>query len=146
MVLLLGIYSSGLAIAGTISLNEAGREASRFGATRPVQDISVWLDDVSDVAVTAASGDLAADVTGRYVCVAFVHPAGVAAHDRTARLEEIGAQRTITAGVPCFDDGRPLDERRVQVVVGRNAAIDAFVYQHTIALRARSIARYERLL
>jgi hypothetical protein len=44
----------------------------------------------------------------------------------------------------CFDDGRPDDERRVQVVTGRVSTIQAAVFSVDVNLSSPSSARFER--
>ena len=44
----------------------------------------------------------------------------------------------------CFNDGRPGNERRVQVVLGRDTEIQTIVWNRVVELEARSVVRFER--
>jgi hypothetical protein len=143
LMLLLGIVSAGIAYNHQLSLTHAAREAARYGATVPVDGtMGAWLDDVHDRAVEAATGSLATGTPGLYVCVAYVHPNGISANDQTYR----SINGTDTAGQTCFPDGRPADERRVQVEVRREVDFNAFVFNTTITLDSEAVNRFEAAL
>ena len=151
LALLVGIVTSGAALNRSNSLNNAARETARFGATLPADNLTWWLNKVADVAVDAATGDLADGTDGRYVCVAFVHPDGTVppdssvGEDHTVRIElDPAGTKTITTGSDCYADGRPNDERRVQVVAQRNTDLEFFFFDRTVQLDGASAARYER--
>jgi hypothetical protein len=151
LAILVGIVTAGSALNRNNSLNNATRETARFAATLPADDLKWWLNKVSDVALAAATGDLSDGVDGRHVCVAFVHPAGSTptdgsvGSDHTVRLDvDAEGARKVTAGSACFDDGRPQDERRVQVLAQREADLEFFFFARTVTLGAESAARYER--
>lgn len=145
LMLLLGIVSAGIAYNHQLSLTHAAREGGRFAATLPVKNFTTmggWLDAVAQRTLDDAVGTLAPGTPGLFVCVAFVHPDGTAALDSTAsRIDDEG---TVTyPNAPCFTDGRPSDERRVQVVVGRDVDFNAIVFQTTIALDSEAVNRFE---
>ena len=144
--LLVGTVTSALAYGRSTSLQTAVREASRFGATLPVEgDLDGWLGDVLAVARAAAVGDLDAGVEGQHICVAYVYPDGTDVNDRTKRLTEtLGVTGATETGLDCYADGRPDDERRVQVVVERLSTIQAVFFSVDITLDAPAAARYER--
>ncbi|HUP17371.1 MAG TPA: TadE/TadG family type IV pilus assembly protein [Acidimicrobiia bacterium] len=146
LMLLLGTVTAALAYGQYTSLQTAARESTRFGATLPVgTDLDVWLDKVLDVTRAAAVGDLGTGVAGQYICVAYVHPAGAGANDQTKRLvENLGVTGSPQAGLDCFSDGRPNDERRVQVVARREATIQTVVFAVNVTLEAPAAARFER--
>lgn len=148
LMLLLGTVTSALAYSQNTSLQTAAREGSRFGASLPVNgNINVWLGQVLDVAKAAGHVDLASSVPGQNICVAYVYPDGVGVNDRTARLIETGGVRgTVTTGPTqtCFNDGRPSNERRVQVVTGRDTTIQAVMFAVDLDLTTPSAARFER--
>ena len=146
LMLLLGTVTSALAYGQYTSLQAAARESTRFGATLPVgADLDTWLNEVLDVTRAAAVGDLGSGVAGQYICVAYVHPAGAGANDQTRRLvENLGVTGSPQAGLNCFSDGRPNDERRVQVVVRREATIQTVVFAVNVTLEAPAAARFER--
>lgn len=151
LALLVGIVTSGAALNRSNSLNNAARETARFGATLPADNLTWWLNEVADVAVDSATGDLADGTDGRYVCVAFVYPDGTVpadssiGEDHTVRLEvDSAGTKSITTGAACYSDGRPGEERRVQVVAERNTDLEFFFFDRTVLLDGVSTARYER--
>jgi Flp pilus assembly protein TadG len=146
VVLMLGIITGGISLNRSISLNNAAREGARYGATLPIDsDISVWLNAVADVAISAATEDLDDGQPGRRVCVAFVHPAGTDPSDQTTRLVvDTAGEGTITVGASCHPDGRPDDERRVQVSAARTSELEVVFWSRTLTLHSESTARFER--
>lgn len=149
--LLVGIVTSGAALNRSNSLNNAARESARFGATFPADNLTWWLNEVADVAIDAATGDLEVGTNGRYVCVAFVYPDGdvppdsSVGEDHTVRIEvDPAGTKVVTTGADCYPDGRPDDERRVQVVAERLTALEFFFFNRIVTLDAQSAARYER--
>lgn len=143
--LLLGIVTVGLALNGKNSINNAAREGARYGATLPVDTtMTAWLNDVADVAIRSATGQLDNGIDGRTLCVAYVYPAGTAVKDRTSKVEiDMAGNRTYTLG-QCFNDGRPNDERRVQVSAARDTEIFALFFVRGVTLDGESVARFER--
>lgn len=145
LALLLGIVSGGIAFSRDNSLNNAAREAARFGATLPVGSMSTWLNSVGDVAIGSATGDLDDGTPGRLVCVAFVFPDGSGATDQTTQLViAADGTKTETVGSTCFSDGRPKDERRVQVTVQRETDFIVVFFTRTITIDGESAVRFER--
>lgn len=148
IMLLVGTVTASMAYSQHTSLQTASREASRYAASLPVSgNLDSWLRNVLDVARNAAAGDLDPNVAGQYICVAYVYPAGTAVNDRTTRL----IQSVGVTGVPlaspaarCFDDGRPDNERRVQVVTQRAATIQAVMFSADVNLSSPSVAKFER--
>ncbi|MGI9648160.1 MAG: TadE/TadG family type IV pilus assembly protein [Acidimicrobiia bacterium] len=146
--LLLGTVTAALAFSNSLSLNNAARETARFGATLPVDpDMGTWLNQVVDVAISSATGDLDNGVPGREVCVAYVHPNGGSADDSTTMLtlDDIGNRDIVADGTTCFPDGRPDDERRVQVRLVRDADLNVLFFTNTISLTRDSTIRFERV-
>lgn len=142
--LLFGIVTGGLTYSQHNAVNNAARETSRYGATLVITSESTYLDALLAEAKTAATGDLDAGVPGQSICVAYVSPTSDEG-DRTMRVAETsGVVSTVTYGSPCFTDGRPTSERRVQVLLERSAEIDAIFYRRTVTLSARAVSRYER--
>jgi Flp pilus assembly protein TadG len=143
LMLLLGIVSAGLAYNHQLALTHAAREAGRYGATLSVTaagGMNNWLTAVSDRAVSAATGSLDPGTPGLYVCVAYVS-GGSAPNDTTTRIED----GTITSDT-CFTDGRPANERRVQVRVERDVDFNALVFQTTLTLDSEAVNRFEAAL
>lgn len=148
IALLVGTVTSGVAYSQKTSLQTAAREATRFGATLPVNgDMNTWLQGVLAVALSAGGNDLRGTAPGQRICVAYVYPNGSAPSDRTTRIIQTGGVTggaTSGAGAVCFDDGRPPDERRVQVITSRTATIQAAVFSVDVNLSSQSSARFER--
>ena len=136
VMLLLGITTAGIAYGQANALQTAAREGSRFGATLP--DVASNLSTVLQVTKDAAVGALDDSVPGWSICVAFVHPDGT-----TTSLTQSDTG-SLTSGSPCFPDGRPSSEKRVQVFVEREATINAALFSTTVTLASPSAARYER--
>lgn len=142
---LLGIVTIGISYNRYISMNNAVRESARYGAVSAVDgDLSAWLSTVADVSIAAATGDMDSTVAGQVVCVAYVYPDGTDPEDRTTRLVEQSGSRVEDTGTPCFTDGRPSSERRVQVQLERQSDLEALIYERTVTLSAESVARFER--
>jgi hypothetical protein len=144
--LLLGIVTGGIAFSHNLSIDNAARETARFGATLPVNgDITAYLNQVADVAITSSTGALVDGVPNRIVCVAYVFPDGIVPNDQTTRLvEDAAGVRVITPGSTCLNDGRPNDERRVQITVQRDSQLAVFYFTRTLNLTGQSVARFER--
>lgn len=152
LIIVFGIISFGLIFNDKLSLTDGAREAGRFGATLPVTNFAApgdpmqqWLDAIASRAVADATGSLDAGVPNRTICVAYVYPFGQDAVDRTWRREEIGGD-VVYSDEKCFPDGRPEDERRVQVRVGRDTDLEAIFFSITITLTADSVTRFEASL
>lgn len=146
LVLLMGIITGGIAFSRNISVDNAARESARYGATLPVESgMNTWLNDVADVAIRSASGDLDDGIQGRAVCIAYVHPDGGDPDDRTTRmLVNTAGVRTVSVGNTCFADGRPNDERRVQVRLERESDLILVLWGRTLNLEGESTVRFER--
>lgn len=137
LMLLVGIVSAGIAYNHQLALTHAAREAGRYGATLPLSNFSTineWLDEVAQKALDEGTGSLGPDVPGHYLCVAFV------GEGQTARRVEGG---TPPPGDTCFEDGRPGDERRVQVRVSRTTEFSVVFWSRTVTLGSEATNRYE---
>jgi Flp pilus assembly protein TadG len=150
---LLGIITSGSAYSQRISLSNAAREGSRYGASLSVSSASGgtmngWLQDVATAAQQAATGDAEPGAAGRRICVAYMYPNGSTSTDQTTMLVRTDSGDTFSnpaANAACFTggDGRPVSERRVQVTVERTATIEALVYSRTVTLTGKAVTMYE---
>ena len=149
LMLLLGTVSAGLALFDKISLNGAAREAGRFGATYPEEDApnpDAWFVDVAAVAETAAAGSLTQGASGRSICVARGSEGG------TVRRYVVSANDAIDAGVyadtwcPPGAPGLPAGSghEAVQIVVERDALIQAPFFSTTLQLDSDATTRFER--
>jgi hypothetical protein len=144
MMLILGMVSAGIAFNHQLALTHAAREAGRYAATLPVTnfvDMNAWLDEVAARVVEDATGSLDPGTPGLVVCVAFVHPKGVAPMDQTTSRTDGGPP--ILPSDPCFADGRPAQERRVQVRVARDTDFNALVFSSTLTLGSEAVSRFE---
>jgi Flp pilus assembly pilin Flp len=137
VTLLVGSISASVAFGRDNSIQNAAREASRYGATLAGPTDLGWLRSVRDVARSAAAGDLDSTIPGQYICVALV--------DGTSgiRLIDTGGVEA-KADTGCFADGRPEGEVRVQVVTRRDTTIQAVVFNADVTLSADAAARFER--
>ncbi len=146
MMIVLGLVSAGLAYNEKIALAHAARESSRFGATLPVGNLGTldtWLDAVKSRAIADATGSLDPGTPGLSICVAYVYPDGSGADDRTRRVVDNGTPPDVHENLDCFPDGRPGDERRVQVRVRRDTEMDALFFSTTISIGSDGVSRYE---
>jgi hypothetical protein len=147
IMLLVGMVSAGIAYNHQLALTHAAREGGRYAATLPVNEgaMNDWLETVADQVIADATGSLDDGVDGRYVCVAFVYPSG----GETASLTiGDGGPSDTEACIPDDDednpgDGRPDSERRVQVVVGRDANFSVVFWSAVLNLDARAVNRFE---
>ena len=65
--------------------------------------------------------------------------------DHTIRIEiDEDGTRTIAPGQTCYSDGRPHDERRVQILAERDAYLQFVFFDRTVTLDGQSTARFER--
>ena len=144
VMLLLGIVTTAIAYGQSSAITNATREASRFGATLPVEgDLSAWLTSVATAAENASTGDLDVTQDGHRVCVAYVYPDGTESEDSTRRLR-VDNTGPIEDPGECYADGRPNDKRRVQVVIERGARIETGFWSGDITLSAEAAGMFER--
>jgi Flp pilus assembly protein TadG len=128
LMLIVGMFTGGMAYNQKQQLTHATREGARFGATvSPSQsflDGNSWADNVSQLVIDRAAGDL--DGPDVEVCVSLVqgspaqlvsapHPAS----DYTTETPAVPCDPTETYPVTEGDNGR-----RVQVRVSRPAVIE----------------------
>ena len=152
MMLVLGMFTGGLAYSTKLSLNGASREGGRYGATLPVKSATCsggsamarWLQCVADAAIQSAGGDLDAGQSGRSICVAYVYPSG-SASDPTDATQSLTITNTgTTFGTSqCFTDGLSTDTRRVQVRVVRTENLEVMVFSRPVTLTSNSTTRFE---
>jgi Flp pilus assembly protein TadG len=143
-MLLFGMLSAGMAWNTNLSLAHGARAAGRYAATLPTYDydsLDDYLDAVAARVVGASDGNLASGVTGRIVCVAYVHPAGTATLDHTRRRYE--TTTVARADSTCFDDGQSSSEKRVQVMVERGSNFETGLWSRSITLHQQVVFRYE---
>lgn len=150
IMLLVGMVSAGIAYNNQLALTHAAREGGRYAATLPVTNFSTepdpmeaWLTEIADQTLVDATGALDPGVPGREICVAYVHPDGAVSSDQTARLVVDNSGSTFQTGQVCISDGRPDDERRVQVVTSRDTDFNVIFFSTTINLDAEAVNRFE---
>jgi hypothetical protein len=158
-MVLLGMFSGGLAYARKVSITSAAREGVRHGATLPAGPgipPDSWFDSVADRAIASAAGDLAETWSGQYVCVAYIGYSALfgSSADVTKKREKSGtAAATYTSGsltdpsTWCFNDGRGSNgnERRVQIVARRDTRFDALIFGGNLKLASQAVARFEAI-
>lgn len=147
LMIVFGLVTAGLAFSHKLALHHSARETGRYGATLPVSNfagLDEWMDDLAARAIENSGGSLRAGAPGFELCIAYVHPAGVNPDDVTKRrLESPSGSVLYELGSRCFDDGRPDDERRVQVRLKREAEIQAFLLRRTVDLTSEGVSKFE---
>jgi TadE-like protein len=156
IMLTFGTLSGGIAFWHHIELTQGARDAARLGATFPISTVTPapagektmgdWLHMVADVAANESGWGGVADVappdSGGFICVAYV--AGQGDLLPTTR-STVGTSRASDGLAPddrCFVDD--LTDSRVQVLVRRDAELNAVLYSSDLELRTHSSIPYER--
>ncbi|MDT7732780.1 MAG: hypothetical protein QOK45_3067 [Mycobacterium sp.] len=144
-MLLFGLLSAGLAWNQNLALAQGARVGGRYAATLPTKNydsMDDYLDAVATRVVNASEGSLDTTVTGRMVCVAYVHPGGTTTLDQTRQRTETGT--TVTrSGNSCFTDNQTSADQRIQVVVERQGTVQTGIWTQTITLHQQLVFRYE---
>ena len=164
MCIVLGSLTGGIAFNTKQDIGTAAREGARYGATLPVAtspcpsassgtDLDQWLKCVSDITVNASAGSLATGKSGRYVCVSYVYPNGLANSNDVTKSRIVvdtgGSEYASTDTRDCFTinglpaDGLPATKRRVQVVTRRTATLEAMVFTTPLTLKGASATVFE---
>jgi len=142
MMLVLGMFSGGIAYNHQSSLANSAREAARYGATvaeaqcSPTSNCSgkTWAQLVQAVAVERSNGDL----TTAGVCVALVSGPG------NAPVATDSAHTTAGGTSPCYVDNSSDTAKRLQVTGSRPDTLEALVFSMNLTLHAEAIAKYEQ--
>jgi Flp pilus assembly protein TadG len=145
VMLIFGLLSAGLAWNQNLALAQGARVGGRYAATLPTNDydsMDAYLDAVATRVVNASEGALDTTVSGRMVCVAYVHPSGTTTLDQTRRRTETGTT-TSRAGESCFTDNQASSDQRIQVVVERQATIQTGLWSQSVTLHQQLVFRYE---
>jgi len=155
LALVFGMFSGGLAYNRKLTLTNAVREGSRYGATLAVAQarsqtactstdaIDCWLAQVATITEKAADGELGTSVGSRRVCVAYIS-SGAGPDDATrSRVRTSASADVTTPGGTCFDDGRPPGERRVQVSAQRDGKLELVLRSTKLTLKSQSVTRFE---
>jgi Flp pilus assembly protein TadG len=151
MMMVLGMFTGGIAYNQKISLNSAAREGARYAATLDNTSLSPvqWTSAVRDVVRDRAGSDLPSATSGGVVCVAMVDKDGNVVTDASTppvKYQLKDGDTTLPEG--CFDDSvaSPTGDtsNRVHVLVRRTSKIEALVFSHNATIRSMSTARWER--
>ncbi|MFP5256264.1 MAG: TadE/TadG family type IV pilus assembly protein [Acidimicrobiia bacterium] len=153
VVLLLGMFTGALAWNQSQALGQGARITARYASTLPLpvagpSEVQAtveteWLKDLITRTVSASEGQLAADVAGRKICVAYVDPAGDDP-DETMSVTLTGAGTySARSSSECFSDGQAATARRIQVLVERSGHIDTGLYRFPLTIRRTAVYRYE---
>lgn len=135
MMLILGMFTGGLAYSRKLSIAQAAREGARYGATLPAPGTDAWLTQVAGLVIDSSDGELEPLRPGQAVCVAYVTPTSA------RRREQVGTAFSFS-NAPCLPaDGRT--EARVQVVGSRTSELEAVVFSRTLTLSSHAVARHE---
>ena len=144
-MLLFALLSAGMAWNQNLALAQAARVGGRYAATLPTQNYTSmddYLDVVAARVVSGSEGSLATSVTGRMICVAYVHPSGTTTLDQTRSRTETGS--TVTRGsTPCFTDNQAATDKRVQIAVERQATFETGLWSQSLTLHQQLVFRYE---
>jgi len=126
-MLLFGMLSGGVVMNRRMSVTHATREAARYGATVPIDQLgtpAAWADHVRDVAVERSGGVL----SDAQICVALMDGTVVEAS---------------TGGVPCIA-GDINTGHRVQVTATLpNESINAIFLRVHVTVESDATAKYE---
>ena len=137
----LAMLTGGIALDRKQDINNAAREAARFGATvaeHECDDISdcdemTWAELVRSLAVQRSNG---AVVAGD-VCVALVSGPG------WAPFAVSSSHTTAGGSMYCYIDNSSDTDKRVQVSVTRSGQLQAVLFTMTLNLGSKATARYE---
>ena len=145
VMFLFAILSAGLAWNQNLALGHGARLAGRYAATLPTRDytsLDDWLDTVAARVISSSEGNLDSGVTGRIICVAYVHPAGSGTLDHTRSRTETTSGVT-RADSACFSDGQTNTEQRVQVSSERQGSFEVALWSRAITIHQQTVYRYE---
>jgi Flp pilus assembly protein TadG len=133
MIIVLGMFSGGVAYNRQIAIRNAAKEGARYGATVPrltAFTSGTWATNVRDVVVERSEEEL----EGADVCVALVSGSPAVA---------VSSSHTTAGGTsPCFAESED-DGQRVQVRVTSTAKLEALVFSYDIGLDAEAVANHE---
>jgi Flp pilus assembly protein TadG len=140
--LLLGIATMGVAVYHRNSVNNAVREAARFGATVPSGMCNVtancsgmnWANLVRSIAVSRSDGQL----TTANVCVALVSGPG------TAPVALDSNHTTAGGTTPCYNDNSLDTGNRVQVSGTRSDGVQFIFFSKTITGTSQGTAHFDQ--
>ena len=133
MIIVLGMFSGGVAYNRQIAIRNAAREGARYGATVPrltAFTSGTWASNVREVVQERSEQELALND----ICVALVTGSPAVA---------VSTNHTTAGGTsPCFTESED-DGQRVQVRVTATANLEALVFSYPITLDAEAVANHE---
>ncbi|HVM08422.1 MAG TPA: TadE family protein [Acidimicrobiales bacterium] len=139
-MVVLGLFTGGLAYTRRLAITDAVRESARYGATLPLSTeatLDAWLQRVGSVVVATADGELDPGESGSRICIAYVPGSGTA-----RRMERVGTASPVFTNGDCFSDGRS-GESRVQVIGRRTSRFELLVWSDDLNLSSEAVARFE---
>jgi hypothetical protein len=153
VILVFGIFTVGMAYNTKLVANHAARDAARFGATLPEEDVDDdnvmdqgWFEDVRDRAVEAGEGYFGSLSGGTFtghasavICVAYSRDG---TNFRSYTWSGVSGP---TTGAECYSDSlSAAGGERVQVVLEQDAAFNiVFLPARTLDLSSVAVARFE---
>lgn len=141
IMLVTGMFSGGVLYNQKSNMHTATREAARYGATLPLNALGTiddWLHGIAVYAEQTSEGALAPSVPGRDICVAYVGPDQIKSEHHL-----VGSGFSVSA-TPCFADGRPSSETRVQVMTTRSSKLQAALFTYNLpAMSTKAVTRFE---
>jgi Flp pilus assembly protein TadG len=126
-MLVFGMLTGGVVMNKRMSVTHATREAARYGATVPVEQLgtpAAWADHIQDVAVERSGGQLSADD----VCVALMDGTTVTAS---------------TGGAPCIADDINTGQRVQVSATMPEQEINAIIVRVPVAIASDATAKFE---
>jgi Flp pilus assembly protein TadG len=136
-MVVLAMFSGGLAYNQRMDLTHAAREGARYGAALP-RETTNWATLVRDTVVNRSAGDL----TASQVCVAMVDGGS----GGTPVTGDTGGPWTaVPAGFPanCYSDDDSDTGARVHVAVRKDTQIQALIFAYPLQLNGQATSRHE---
>lgn len=139
MMLVLGLFTGGLAYNQKVTLTQAVREGARYGAALPKSQTN-WATTVRNVVVDRAGGDLKASD----VCVALVSGGGGGSVYTGSETGPFSARdATAYPDDGCFNDDNSDSGLRVHVAAKRTAKLQALIFTMNLDLKSQATAKHE---
>lgn len=144
LILTIGMISAGFAFERWITVTQAARETSRYGATLSIEaaqpaDINGWLAQVAAVAWESSAFD--ASPPGARVCVSLTQTSPSTPPVTTSKQLVRTATGSVTGIEPCYVSTTA--GSRVQVTIQRDTDFNMVVANPTIVVESRSQSRWE---
>ena len=144
MMIVVGMFTGGLAWNRKLAVTNGVREGSRFGATLSVATstctsgtagtVDCWLSEVADATQSSSENELSSTVTTRSICVAYLSTTTTRSMTRTSTGD-------VYANTTCFTDSRT--DARVQVLGTRSTTVEFILFTVTPTLTSQAVTRFE---